>query len=111
MEQKFRRKSKMSTTVERIGIVETKVENINEKIDNLKVDVKLMHDCLDKTREDLKFELEKMYSASCDQHKTLAKDIYELKKTKEKMTYMVAGAIATAGWLAGHSDKILSLLG
>ena len=101
----------MSTTVERIGIVETKVENINEKIDNLKVDVKLMHDCLDKTRDELKFELEKMYGASCSQHNALAKDLSELKKAKEKMTYMVAGAIAAAGWFAGHSDKILSLLG
>jgi hypothetical protein len=100
----------MSTTVERIGIVETKVENINEKIDNLKIDVKEMHDCLDKTRDELKFELEKMYGASCIQHNALAKDLSELKKLKEKWTYMIAGGIAAAGWLAGHSDKILSFL-
>ena len=29
----------MATTVERIGIVETKVENLNEKMDELKIDV------------------------------------------------------------------------
>ncbi len=55
----------MATTVERIGIVETKVENLSEKIDNLKVDVKDMHDCLDKTRDDLKEQLKVMYDASC----------------------------------------------
>jgi flagellar capping protein FliD len=99
----------MATTVERIGIVETKVENLNEKIDNLKVDVKEMHDCLDKTRDELKDELGKMYGASCDQHSTLAKDISELKNLKEKWTYMIAGGIAAGGWFAGHSDKILSL--
>jgi hypothetical protein len=44
----------MPTTVERIGIVETKVENLNEKMDHLKVDVKDMHDCLDRTRDDIK---------------------------------------------------------
>jgi flagellar capping protein FliD len=98
----------MATTVERIGIVETKVENINEKIDHLKVDVKEMHDCLDKTRDELKGELEKMYGASCDQHAALAKDLSELKKLKEKWTYLIAGFIGAGGWFAGHSDKILS---
>lgn len=101
----------MANTTERIGIVETKVENLNEKIDLLKVDVKDMHDCLDKTRDDLKSELEKMYSASCDQHAALAKEISELKGLKEKWTYMVAGGIGAGGWVAGHSDKILSLFG
>ena len=99
----------MATTVERIGVVETKVENLNEKLDDLKVDVKEMHDCLDKTRDDLKGELEKMYGASCTQHATLAKDISELKGLRDKWIYMTAGGIAAAGWLSGHSDKILSL--
>ena len=101
----------MATTTERLGIVETKVENINEKIDVLKVDVKEMHDCLDKTRDDLKSELEKMYGASCEQHAALAKEISELKSLKEKWTYMVAGGIGVGGWFAGHSEKILSLFG
>ena len=99
----------MATTIERLGIVETKVENINEKIDDLKVDVKDMHDCLDKTRDDLKGELENMYSAYCEQHAALAKDISELKKLKDKWTWMAAGGLAAGGWIAGHSDKILSL--
>ena len=34
----------MATTTERLGIVETKVENLNEKLDGLKEDVKEMHD-------------------------------------------------------------------
>ena len=41
----------MASTTERLGVVETKVENLNEKLDDLKVDVKDMHDCLDKTRD------------------------------------------------------------
>ncbi|NBQ48709.1 MAG: hypothetical protein EBU33_09690, partial [Sphingobacteriia bacterium] len=74
----------MATTTERLGIVETKVENLNEKMDDLKVDVKDMHDCLDKTRDDLKGELQKMYGASCEQHAALAKDLSDLKKMKDK---------------------------
>lgn len=99
----------MATTTERLGVVETKVENINEKIDTLKVDVKDMHDCLDKTRDDLKSELEKMYGASCEQHAALAKDLSELKKLKDRWTWMAAGGLAVGGWVAGHSEKILSL--
>lgn len=99
----------MSNTVERLSVVETKVSNLNEKLDNLKVDVKEMHDCLDNTRTELKIDLEKMYSASCDQHATLAKDIKELKSAKDKWTWMAAGGLAVGGWFAGHSEKILSL--
>ena len=99
----------MATTVERIGIVETKVENLNEKLDELKVDVKDMHDCLDKTRDDLKIDLEKMYNASCDQHEALAKEIRSLKNLKDRWTWMAAGGWAVGGWVAGHSEKLIAL--
>jgi len=43
----------MATTAERLGIVETKVQNLDEKIDHLKTDVKDVHDCLDRTGDEL----------------------------------------------------------
>jgi predicted nuclease with TOPRIM domain len=98
----------MATTVERIGIVETKVENLSEKLDELKVDVKDMHDCLDKTRDELKLKLDEMYDASCTQHAELAKKISGLEKIRERTTWMVAGAVAMAGIFSGHMDKILA---
>ena len=79
----------MATTVERIGIVETKVENLSEKLDDLKVDVKDMHDCLDKTRDSLVEKLDEMYDASCTQHAELAKKISGLEKAREKTIWMV----------------------
>ena len=100
----------MATTVERIGIVETKVENLNEKLDELKVDVKDMHDCLDKTRDDIKGQLKEMYDASCTQHAELAKKIGNLEQIRQRMMWMVAGAVAFAGILSGHFDKILAFL-
>lgn len=98
----------MATTVERIGIVETKVENLSEKLDDLKVDVKDMHDCLDKTRDDLKIKLDEMYNASCTQHAELAKKISGLEKVREKTIWMVAGGVATAGIFSGHLDRLLA---
>jgi len=103
-----KRKSNMATTVERIGVVETKVENLNEKLD---VDVKEMHDCLDKTRDGLTAKLEEMYQASCDQHTSLAKEISYIKSQRDRLVWSFAGVIAAGGFFAGHSDKILKIFG
>ena len=99
----------MTTSQERIGVLETKVEGINEKIDNLKSDVKEMHDCLDKTRDDLSAKLDKMYKASCEQHADLNRKIERMEKFKDKWTYMAWGGLAVVGFLAGHIDKIASI--
>jgi chromosome segregation ATPase len=99
----------MATTVERIGIVETKVENLNEKMDELKIDVKDMHDCLDRTRDDIKGQLKEMYDASCTQHAALAKEISSIKSQRDKLIWTFAGIVAAGGFFAGHADKILKI--
>jgi hypothetical protein len=100
----------MATTVERLGIVETKVENLNGKLDDLKVDVKDMHDCLDKTRDSLIVKLDEMYSASCNQHSELATKISELEKWKQKWVYMIAGGAVVVSWASAHAETILTLI-
>ena len=100
----------MATTVERLGIVETKVENLNEKMDNLKVDVKDMHDCLDITRDTLKAQLESMASASNSQHSSLAKEISTLKNQRDRWVWTVAGVFVAFGWISGHADTITMFL-
>ena len=100
----------MASSAERLGIVETKVENLDSKMDELKVDVKDMHDCLDKTRDDLKAKLDEMYGASCTQHSELAKKISDMEKLKDKWTYTVMGAIIVVSWASAHADKILAIL-
>jgi uncharacterized coiled-coil protein SlyX len=91
----------MATVVERVGVLETKVHHIDEKIDELKVDVKDMHDCLDRTRDTLSITLNEMREEATMQHNQLAGKITELEKQKQKlMMYgMVAMAfIAGLGW-------------
>jgi hypothetical protein len=100
----------MATTVERLGIVETKVENLNEKLDDLKIDVKDMHDCLDQTRDSLLGKLDEMYSASCNQHAELATKITELEKWKQKWVYMLAGGAVVISWVSAHADTVLKLI-
>ena len=101
----------MATTVERIGVVETKVENLNEKLDDLKIDVKDMHDCLDNTREGLTTKLDQMYESSCSQHEALAREISNIKSQRDRLIWTFAGVIAAGGFFAGHADKILKIIG
>ena len=101
----------MASTAERIGIVETKVHTLDEKLDELKVDVKDVHDCLDKTRDDLTEQLKTMYDASCSQHSALAKEINTLKSQRDKWVWLSAGALAAFGWVSGHSDIIAKIFG
>jgi len=100
----------MATTVERLGVVETKVENLNEKLDELKADVREMHDCLDKTRDGLTEKLNEMYDASCTQHSQLAKEISALKNQRDKWIWTSAGIVAAIGWASGHADILLRLV-
>jgi len=101
----------MASTTERLGVVETKVENLNDKLDELKVDVKEMHDCLDKTRDGLTEKLNEMYDASCSQHSALAKEISALKSQRDKWIWTGAGIIAAFGWISGHSELISKIFG
>jgi len=91
----------MATVVERVGVLETKVHHIDEKIDDLKIGVKEMHDCLDRTGDDLKAQLKIIHDDSCKQHNELAGKIKDLEKQKQKlMTYGLVGMafIAGLGW-------------
>lgn len=91
----------MATVVERVGVLEIKVQHIDEKLDDLKVDVRDMHDCLDRTREALSEKLQSMSDESNAQHSELADKIKDLEKQKQKlMMYgMVAMAfVAGLGW-------------
>ena len=118
---------------ERVSVLETKVENINEKLIDLKSDVKDMHDCLDNTREAVMTQLGKMtdeYRTNAEkyyehanhlnelqsaQHNELAGKIGELEKVKNKYTmYAMVGLAFAAGtgWInAVNFPHILKFLG
>lgn len=105
----------MATTVERLGIVETKVENLNEKIDEIKTDIRDVHDCLDRTGETLKAQLDAMHTDSCRQHDTLANKISQLEQVKRKYTtyaMMALAFLAGAGWIGNpNASTLLKFLG
>lgn len=125
--------AQLAALPERVSVLETKVENIDEKLVDLKVDVKDMHDCLDRTRDSVMSELEKMqceyrtnsqkffdhadklHAEDVATHGKLGDRITELEKIKNKWTmYAMVGLAFAAGtgWLNSVSfPHILKFLG
>ena len=90
--------AQLTALPERVAIVETKVDQIEEKLDDLKVGVKEMHDCLDNTRDLLADQLKIMSESSDAQHKDLYQKINELERAKNKYTtYAMVGLAFAAG--------------
>lgn len=107
--------AQLTALPERVAIVETKVDQIEEKLDDLKVGVKEMHDCLDNTRDLLADQLKIMSESSDAQHKDLYQKINELEKVKNKYTtYAMVGLAFAAGtgWInAVNFPHILKFFG
>jgi uncharacterized coiled-coil protein SlyX len=107
--------AQLTALPERVAVVEIKVEAINEKLSDIKADVKEMHDCLDNTRDLLADKLKEMAEESNSQHAELAGKIGDLEKLKNKYTmYMmvILAFGAGTGWL-GHLNipMILKFVG
>ena len=107
--------AQLAALPERVAVVETKVHQIEEKLDELKVGVKDMHDCLDQTRDLLDKKLCEMADQSNSQHADLYQKIVDLEKVKSKVTmyFMVGLAFAAgAGWInAINFPHVLKFLG
>lgn len=115
-------------TQERVSVLETKVEIIDEKVDELKVDVRDMHDCLDRTRDGINAKLDnmlieyresrdnfyahanKLHKEQTEQHNELAGKINDLERFRAKWTYMVLGGVAVIGWVSAYWDFVEKIL-
>ena len=102
--------AQLAALPERVSVVETKVDNIEEKLVEIKADVKEMHDCLDRTGDSLHAVLKEMHQDSCNQHAELAGKISELEKFKTKWMYMIMGGVAVFGFVSGHLSAITNIL-
>jgi hypothetical protein len=125
--------AQLAVLPERVSVLETQVENINEKLVDLKIDVKEMHDCLDLTRDAVMAELskmqdeyrsnsvkyfehaEKLHAADGVIHDKMDARLDALEKVKSKITMYVMVVLAFAagtGWLNSVSfPHILKFVG
>jgi uncharacterized coiled-coil DUF342 family protein len=107
--------AQLAVLPERVAVVETKIHAIEEKIDELKIDVKEMHECLDNTRDLLDKKLCEMSEVSSKQHDEIFDKIASLEKVKSKVTMYAMAALAFAagaGWInAINFPHVLKFLG
>lgn len=103
----------MPTVAERVSVVEVQVANLDEKLDEVKLDVNQMG-------SDITRRLDQMYDASCSQHAELASSIKsthteldakitELQQFKQKWVYMILGGVAVLGFVSGHFDTLTKI--
>jgi len=93
----------MPSQAERIAIVETKVSNIEAKIEEVK-------DNLATNKVELLGQLDKMYTASCSQHAELAKKLDAVEKFNNKWAYLILGGFAVASFALAHWDRLEKIL-
>lgn len=76
-----------------IAVLQVQFGNLNEKIDDLKVEVKDLHDCLDRNMDETKNILKEFQEANNKSHDELVEKFASLEKIK----WMLMGAAAVLG--------------
>ena len=93
----------MATVAERVSVLETKIDNFDEKFDDIKQDITNNQSSLIST-------LKEMRDSSTSQHAEMAAKIKDLQQIKDKwIKYsMIALAFAAgAGWIGNPSIATL----
>lgn len=80
-------------TVTDVAVLQSEVNNLHEKVDELKIDVRDLHDCLDRNMNETREFLEKFQAESNRQHSELADKVSSIEKIK----WMLMGAAAILG--------------
>jgi len=87
------KKIKFEQTVTEVAVLQLEVENLHEKVDELKTDVKDLHECLDRNMEETKALLKEFQDISTKQHEELPEKVSSFEKIK----WMLMGAAALLG--------------
>jgi hypothetical protein len=86
-----------------IAVLQVQFRNMDEKIDDLKVEVKDLHDCLDRNMEQTKGILKEFQDTNKKSHDELAEKLSSLEKIK----WMLMGAAAVLGATGVEAFKMI----
>ena len=86
-------RKKFEQTVTDVAVLQLEVNNLHEKVDELKIDVRDLHDCLDRNMNETREFLEKFQAESNRHHNELADKVSSIEKIK----WMLMGAAAILG--------------
>jgi chromosome segregation ATPase len=76
-----------------IAVLQIQVSNLDEKVDELKSEIKDLHECLDRNMDETKVILKEFQNSTQSQHDELAEKLSSLEKIK----WMLMGAAAILG--------------
>ena len=86
-------RKRFEQTVTDVAVLQLQVSNLNDKVDELKTDIKDLHDCLDRNMAETKEFLQNFQSQQSEQHEELADKVSSIEKIK----WMLMGAAAILG--------------
>ena len=86
-------RKRFEQTVTDVAVLQLQVSNLNDKVDELKTDVKDLHDCLDRNMAETREFLKEFQDSQTKQHEELAEKVSGIEKIK----WMLMGAAAIAG--------------
>jgi len=87
-----------------IAVLQVQVQNIEEKVGEIKEDLKSVHECLDRNSEEMKQMIKELQEADSKAHASLAQKVSAL----EKWRWMMMGAGIVIGSLG--FDAVAKLL-
>ena len=88
----------ISTLPERTSVLEVQVENLEKKVDELKLEFK-------EDNKEIKDQLEKMYEASCKQHAELGHQLNAVKRVQDKWAVAVTIIAPIVFWVLNALSK------
>lgn len=86
---------KMPQTQTEIAILQIQVKNIEDKVGEIKEDLKSVHECLDRNSQEMKTMIKEMQESDSNAHASLAQKVSSL----EKWRWMMMGAGIVIGSL------------
>lgn len=90
-----------------IAVLRVRFDNLDEKMDELKVEVKDLHDCLDRNMDETKIILKEFQDTNKKAHDELATKINGMEKIK----WMLMGAAAVLGATGVEAVKMIFGMG
>ncbi len=90
-----------------IAVLRVRFDNLDDKMDELKGEVKELHDCLDRNMEETKVILKEFQDSNKKSHDDLAEKISNM----EKLKWMLMGAAAVVGATGVQAFKMIFGMG
>lgn len=86
-----------------IAVIQVRLDNIDEKMGDLRSEVKDLHDCLDRNMDETKLILKEFQDSNKKSHDSLEEKISSMEKIK----WMLMGAAAVLGASGVEAFKML----